>query len=96
MSQTTGADDLPATKEEVLEPDEAPTPAWLPLVGLGVLLIALLAFVAARPAAKQTAEVAPGASAAAEPSADPVAAATGRARQPAPAQPSPRLPGRGE
>jgi hypothetical protein len=88
--ETTGAEDLPATTGEVLESDEAPSPAWLPLVGLGVLFIAMLALLAARPAGTKSAELAGArASAAAEPSADPIATAD-RARQAAPAQPMPR------
>jgi hypothetical protein len=91
--ETTGAEDLPVTMGEVLEPDEAPTPAWLPLVGLGIFFVALLALLVARPAGMKTAEFAGArASATAEPSADPPAplATAGRARQAAPAQPMPQ------
>ena len=89
--ETPGAEQLEA--REVLEPDEAPTPAWLPLVGLGILFIGLLALLTARPAGMKTHEtVPPRASVVAEPSADPVAraAAPTRARQPVPAQPMPQ------
>jgi hypothetical protein len=94
--ETPGAEELDATTGEVLEPDEAPTPAWLPLVGLGVVFIALLALLTARPAGTNTHESAPArASVVAEPSADPVApaAAAGRARPPVPTQPTPPSPG---
>ncbi len=86
--QTSGADELDATTAEVLEPDETPTPAWLPLVGLAVLFVALLALVAARPAGTKAHEGAPArASATAEPSADSVVPA---AAAPAPARRMPQ------
>ncbi len=84
--QTPGADEFEATTAEVLEPDETPTPAWLPLVGLAVLFVVLLALVAARPAGMKGHEGVPArASATAEPSADSVVPA---AAVPAPAQPA--------
>lgn len=46
-------------------PDEPESPAWLPLLGLGLLLFAVLGYVVTRPAGKTAAELA----AAAEPTA---------------------------
>ncbi len=46
-------------------PDEPDSPAWLPLLGLGLLLFAVLGYVVTRPAGKTAAELA----AAAEPTA---------------------------
>jgi hypothetical protein len=40
-------DQHPAGNE--LDPDEPMTPLWLPLLGLGLLLLAILLFVATRP-----------------------------------------------
>lgn len=34
-----------AETEEVLAPDEAPTPLWLPLLGAGLLLVAAVLYV---------------------------------------------------
>jgi hypothetical protein len=59
------------THPEALESDEAPTPAWLPLVGFGLLLSVFVAFLASRPEGIKSSELAAArASAAAEPSAD--------------------------
>jgi H+/Cl- antiporter ClcA len=37
-----------AEQEEVLAPDEAPTPMWLPLLGAALLLVAVIFFAATR------------------------------------------------
>jgi hypothetical protein len=37
-----------AAQEEVLAPDEAPTPMWLPLLGAALLLVAVIFFAATR------------------------------------------------
>jgi hypothetical protein len=39
-------------------PDEPRTPLWLPLIGIGLVLFALLAYVTTRPAGKTAAELA--------------------------------------
>src|SRR5688572_7367539 len=71
-------------------PDEPRTPIWLPLVGISLLLVALLAFVVTRPAGKTSAELAkeasPEASAAAAP-----AAQSARPSQAGTAAPNPRI-----
>jgi hypothetical protein len=65
-------------------PDEPESPAWLPLLGLGLLLTGVLGYVITRPAGKTAAELA----AAAEPtapataSAEPTPPAPEAARQP--------------
>lgn len=58
-------------------PDEPESPAWLPLLGLGLLLTGVLGYVITRPAGKTAAELA----AAAEPTPAPAAASA----EPAPA-----------
>jgi len=68
-------------------PDEPRTPLWLPLIGISLLLVALLAFVMTRPAGKTGAELAKEASP--EPSAAPAAPAA--AATPGPAGENPRI-----
>jgi cbb3-type cytochrome oxidase subunit 3 len=82
--ETPEVDEPKAATAEVLEPDEAPTPAWLPLVGLGLLFVAVLAL-SYRSARRHEDDRAPArASVMAEPSADAVAPAPSRGRQPMP------------
>jgi hypothetical protein len=44
-----------AAQEEVLAPDEAPTPMWLPLLGAALLLVAVIFFAATRQGAQDAA-----------------------------------------
>src|SRR5262245_40948952 len=64
-------------------PDEPRTPLWLPLVGISLLLLTLLAYVMTRPAGKSGAELAKEAS--------PEPAATAPAAAPQGSAPSPRV-----
>ena len=70
-------------------PDEPRTPLWLPLVGISLLLVAMLAFLLTRPAGKTGAELAK------EASPEPSAAAAPAAQPAQPTQPgtapNPRL-----
>jgi hypothetical protein len=70
-------------------PDEPRTPLWLPLVGISLLLVALLAFAVTRPAGKTGAELAKEAS----PEASAAAAPTQPTQptQPGTAAPNPRM-----
>jgi len=67
-------------------PDEPSTPGWLTLLGMGLVLSAMLAFLATRPDGKTRAELTPGASASG--SAAPAPAAPTPAPVPTPARPS--------
>ena len=73
-------------------PDEPRTPLWLPLVGIGLVLFALLAYVVTRPAGKTAAELT---SEAAPPGSVAAAAAPPGSAQPGAALPQRmrRLPG---
>ena len=42
-------DDPDELAEEQLGPDEAPTPDWLPLLGIGIALLALFGWLVTRP-----------------------------------------------
>jgi hypothetical protein len=57
--------------EEVLAPDEPPTPLWLPLVGAALFLLAIIAFAATRDAGQPSASSAAEAGSAAAASAQP-------------------------
>jgi hypothetical protein len=69
-------------------PDEPESPAWLPLLGLGLLLTAVLGYVVTRPAGKTAAELA----AAAEPPPEPTAAASAAPAAERAPNPNPRQP----
>jgi hypothetical protein len=71
-------------------PDEPRTPLWLPLVGIGLVLCALLAYLVTRPAGKTAAELT---SEAAPPGSVATAAAPPGSAQPALPQRVRRLPG---
>jgi hypothetical protein len=43
--------------DDALDPGEPETPMWLPLLGIGLLLLSILVFVATRPADDDTAEL---------------------------------------
>jgi hypothetical protein len=54
-------DELP---EEQLAEDEAPTPSWMPLLGIALALVVLFAWLITRPAGKTADELAAAAAAA--------------------------------
>jgi len=51
-------DDPDEFPEEQLGPDEAPTPDWLPLLGIGIALLALFSWLVTRPTNKTAEELA--------------------------------------
>ncbi len=59
-------DDPDQFPEEQLAADEAPTPSWMPLLGIAIALVVLFAWLVTRPAGKTTDELA-GATGSAQP-----------------------------
>jgi hypothetical protein len=57
-AESASHDHYEGTPADRLGPGEPSTPLWLPLVGIGLVLVTLLAYVATRPAGKTGAELA--------------------------------------
>ncbi len=96
MASPETTEDEHGVARELLEPDEAPTPAWLPLVGLGVLFAGLIALLTPRPVGTSSPGPASSHVSSAEPSADPPPAPVPRERAALPARPSQQPAGCGQ
>jgi len=72
-------------------PGEPATPGWLTLLGMGLVLVTMLGFVATRPDGKTRAELSPAASAAPKPEAAPTPAPAPNPEGNRPARPSPDM-----